>query len=321
MNGKITDPLVSIVIPVYNGSRYLGEAVESALSQTYPNIEVLVIDDGSDDNGATENISRSFGNKIRYIKKNNGGVASALNLGLSIIKGDYFSWLSHDDIYYPNKIETQINFLRNSGLGAICYSDYDIVDENSRLLDIKRLKRIHPRQFRRFLAETSDLHGCTLLIPSDCFRVVGKFDERRKTTQDYDMWFRLAKNFQFLHVPEVLIQYRRHSAQDTRKLPSIVREECDALYSEFVITLTDSEVKDSTHSFQQYFLDLSEVLYKRGFFSASSVSRQRAKAYLCDASLRECLHYKLTILIQTFIRFPLFEIKKRVKNIMDSFIK
>ena len=109
-NNNIFNPLVSIVIPVYNGANYVSEAIESALKQTYKNIEVIVVNDGSTDN--TEKIVKKYGDKIRYFYKENGGVASALNLGIKNMKGEYFSWLSHDNIYYSNKIEIQIEALR-----------------------------------------------------------------------------------------------------------------------------------------------------------------------------------------------------------------
>ena len=105
------NPKVSILIPAYNGANYMREAIDSALAQTYKNSEVILVNDGSKDNGDTEAIARSYGDKIRYFHKENGGVASALNLGIRKMTGEYFSWLSHDDVYYPHKIETQINFL------------------------------------------------------------------------------------------------------------------------------------------------------------------------------------------------------------------
>ncbi len=106
--GNSTTPLVSIIIPVYNGSNYMCEAIDSALAQTYANIEVIVVNDGSVDNGATEKIAKSYGEKIRYYQKPNGGVSSALNLGIANMRGEYFSWLSHDDVYMPDKIEKEI---------------------------------------------------------------------------------------------------------------------------------------------------------------------------------------------------------------------
>ena len=110
------NPKVSIVIPVYNGANFLREAIESALAQTYENIEVIVVNDGSTDSGTTEEIARSYGDRLRYYHKENGGVASALNFGIREMRGEYFSWLSHDDVYYPNKVETQIQYLKKLDL-------------------------------------------------------------------------------------------------------------------------------------------------------------------------------------------------------------
>ena len=98
MNNK-----VSIIIPVYNGENYIREAIDSALSQTYKNIEIIVVNDGSKDN--TDEICKSYGKKIKYIKKENGGVATALNTGIKAAKGQYIAWLSHDDLYKENRIE------------------------------------------------------------------------------------------------------------------------------------------------------------------------------------------------------------------------
>src|SRR4030065_1713637 len=94
---------VSIVIPVYNGSNYLRGAIDSALAQTYKNIEVIVVNDGSDDGGKTEAIANSYGDKIRYICKKNGGVSTQLNVGILAAGGEFISWLSNDDGYIPDK--------------------------------------------------------------------------------------------------------------------------------------------------------------------------------------------------------------------------
>ena len=99
-------PLISVLIPVYNGSNYLEEALESVLEQTYSNYEIIVVNDGSNDEGKTKKIALKYENKIRYFEKENGGVASALNYGISKANGDYISWLSHDDIYNENKLKT-----------------------------------------------------------------------------------------------------------------------------------------------------------------------------------------------------------------------
>ena len=126
---NIGNPLVSIVIPVYNGADYLAEAIDSAIAQTYSNIEIIVVNDGSTDDGATERVARAYGNRIKYYSKPNGGVATALNYAIKRMNGDYFSWLSHDDVYLPEKVERQIKKLEElDGEMVILYSNVEVID-------------------------------------------------------------------------------------------------------------------------------------------------------------------------------------------------
>ena len=233
-------PLVSIVIPVYNGTNYLKEAIESALNQTYHNIEVIVVNDGSIDSGGTERIALSYGERIRYISKVNGGVASALNLGISEMKGDYFSWLSHDDVYKIDKISKQIDVLNGIKKDdVILYSDYEYIDEKSLFIRDKRLNRRKSIIIDSLSAVLlGRINGITMLIPKKAFLSVGSFDLLLKTTQDYDLWFRLAKKYEFKHVPIILASSRIHSKQDSRSEQHI--DECNELYISFIEWLYNS---------------------------------------------------------------------------------
>ena len=123
-------PLVSIVIPVYNGARYVGQAIESALGQDYPSIEVIVVNDGSTDEGRTREAIAPYLPRVRYFEKPNGGVASALNFGIAQMRGGYLSWLSHDDLYRSDKVSRQVARMSELESEAILYTDFDIVDEN-----------------------------------------------------------------------------------------------------------------------------------------------------------------------------------------------
>ena len=130
-------PKVSIIIPVYNGSLYLEEAIETAINQTYDNIEIIVVNDGSNDNNKTRLIAEKYKNKIKYFEKENGGVSTALNLGIKKMTGSYFSWLSHDDKYKPDKIEKQIKYLFDNNLlnsNVILYCDFEAIDKKSKYL-------------------------------------------------------------------------------------------------------------------------------------------------------------------------------------------
>ena len=113
MNKTYYAPKVSIVIPAYNASNFLAEAIDSALAQTYPNVEIVVVNDGSKDNGATRDVASRYGDKIVYVEKDNGGSSSALNVGIENMTGEWFSWLSHDDLYYPQKLEKQMAYLNS----------------------------------------------------------------------------------------------------------------------------------------------------------------------------------------------------------------
>ncbi len=237
---EIFNPLVSIVIPVYNGSNYMREAIDSALNQTYQNIEVLVINDGSSDEGKTREIALSYGDKIRYFEKENGGVSTALNLGIREMKGDYFSWLSHDDVYYPDRIEKQIKFLcENNKKEILLYSDYDLIDNNSKIINTFNVQHFEP--FRICLLAIWPVNGCTTLIKKNILKATGLFKENAKYSQDYYLWFKLAKDYKFIHIKEKLIKSRIHEEQGTLKFNNEAYIEIEKMYKYFIDCLIHEE--------------------------------------------------------------------------------
>src|SRR3954452_8398409 len=123
-------PRVSIVIPVYNGANYMREAIDSALAQTSDDIEVIVVNDGSRHGGATAEIARSYGDRIRYIEKENGGGSSALNRGIAEMRGRWFSWLNHEDRYLPEKISTELALVGGNPEVRIAGCNFEIIDEH-----------------------------------------------------------------------------------------------------------------------------------------------------------------------------------------------
>lgn len=221
-------PKVTIIIPVYKGKKYMREAIDSAISQTYENLEILVINDGSPDKGETDKIAKSYGDKIRYIYKENGGVSTVLNLALKEMKGEYFSWLSHDDVYYPEKIEEEINYLIDNNLvgeKVILYSDYDLIDKNSKLIAhaTKDHKMLEEKPEYAMLRGT--VNGITLLIPKRAFDECGNFDEKLICAQDYELWYRMMKsNYAFIHIPKILAKSRFHSKQVSNTNPKVETE-------------------------------------------------------------------------------------------------
>ena len=217
-------PLVSIVIPVYNGANYLAEAIESALAQTYRNIEIVVVNDGSSDDGATESIALSYGNKIHYVFQKNGGVSSALNTGIREMKGEYFSWLSHDDLYEPTKIERQISLIQTANDIILCSGS--LMDENKKRIPrhIKTLDGTYTG-FQLFNEKNHGyvLNGLGFLVPKHVFDKVGLFDESMKYLQDLDMWLRIMMHneYRFICHKDLLVISRIHRAQQTNTISKV----------------------------------------------------------------------------------------------------
>lgn len=228
-------PLVSIVIPVYNGSNYLADAIESALAQTYPAFEVLVVNDGSTDGGATDRIARGYLPRIRYFEQPNGGVSAALNRGIREAGGKYVAWLSHDDTFAPDKLARQVEALEaRSDPRLLLFGDYEVEEVDSgrrfekRLPSFLRGERLPENLALLFLGH---LHGCTLLIPARAFAEAGLFDASLRTTQDYDLWFRMLRaGYRFSHAPGTVVRTRWHAAQGSRALSALHLQECTALY-------------------------------------------------------------------------------------------
>lgn len=243
MNSIEVFPLVSVVIPVFNGANYLEQAIESALSQDYPSTEILVVNDGSKDEGETLAILERYKDRVRVFNKENGGVASALNFGIRNMKGEFFSWLSHDDLYYSNKVSEEYRaYQSQKNRNAIIYSDYLVFSSENPSGYLEKMSKITPELFRYWLLTKSQLHGCTLFIPKSAFTECGDFDENLKTTQDYDMWFRMSEKYDFVYLDKCLVKFRVHPNQDSNKLKETALAECNVFYEKSTLQLTANEI-------------------------------------------------------------------------------
>jgi hypothetical protein len=207
--------LVSIVIPVYNGADYLGQAIDSALAQTWPHIEIIVVDDGSDDGGRTAQIARSYGERVRYHYKGNGGVATAINTGIRLMRGSYFSWLSHDDVFVADKIERQIQALLAHDGPAMAFGDFGLMDaDGGDRTEVRVGDAYVPGRpllgLMRYM-----VNGCAVLVHRACLADLW-LDPGLPSTQDYDLWLRIAAHHPLIHVPGVAVYSRQHAAQGSR---------------------------------------------------------------------------------------------------------
>lgn len=203
-----TNARVSVVIPFYN-CPYIDQALNSVLGQSYPHIEVIVVDDGSF--MYTEKID-PYRDRITYLRKNNGGTASALNQGILAATGSYFAWLSADDVFHPDKIRRQLESLQHTGLSFSHTAYYCINEHGARLAEAISI----PFSSRKHLLETMikgcTVNGSTVLLHMNVFRKLGLFNENFRFTHDYELWLRTLPYYEWSFIEEPLLDYRVHEA-------------------------------------------------------------------------------------------------------------
>jgi glycosyltransferase involved in cell wall biosynthesis len=208
-------PLVSLAIPIFNGAEFMRLSIDSALAQTYPHIEIIVVNDGSNDEGETEKIALSYGDRVRYYSKKNGGVGSALNLALKKSCGEYFCWLSHDDLYLPEKVARQVEFLQSlQKKDAVVFCRHREINAYGELLQkLPPPPLFNPDAAAYQLLLNQWLHCCSILAPRSIYLEMGGFKEDLLTTQDYDMLIRIGLHYPFFEIPEILLYARKHQSQ------------------------------------------------------------------------------------------------------------
>ena len=260
------NPKVSIIIPVYNGANYLASAIDSALNQTYKNCEIIVVNDGSCDNGATEKIAQAYGNKIKYYKKENGGVATAVNYGIEHMTGDYFAWLSHDDYYLPHKIERQMRAIVESGDEmSICHGDYQVLHVESGKMEEMCWNQMYSAEMMEngvFPVLFQCIHGSTILFHKRHFEKIGGYDPQLITTQDSVFLFHLMRGRKTIYIDEPLMVSREHIEQG-RKTIRCHSEEWNQMLYDFCDMLSDDEKMNLCGSVNNFYYRLRVLVQEK----------------------------------------------------------
>ncbi|HTL88074.1 MAG TPA: glycosyltransferase [Leptolyngbya sp.] len=215
-------PLVSVVIAAYNAEAFISTTLESILAQTYRNFEVIIVDDGSDDR--TAEIVRSFAeidDRIQLIQQSNAGVAASRNLAVQHSSGTYIAPIDADDIWYPERLEKHVECLEsaNSSVGLV-YSWSMYLTETGDIKGYSPFGQLGAVEgnvlailvFYNFLDNAS-----TAMFRRSCLETVGHYDTELKTCEDWDLYLRIAEQYQFAIVPEYLIGYRQYSGSMSTK--------------------------------------------------------------------------------------------------------
>ena len=204
---KTQSPKVSIIIPVYNSCKYIIETLESALNQTYQNVECIVIDDGSTDN--IDAVLKPYSKYITLIKKQNGGPASARNAGIKIASGKYIAFLDSDDLWRPKKLSKQIDFLEKHPNAGFIHTDSIGFSRDPKKVDRHFVCNIEGNVFKNLFWSNYIINSSTVVRQS-CINKIGLLDENPHLvgSEDYDYWLRLSLKNKLAVIHEPLTLYR-----------------------------------------------------------------------------------------------------------------
>jgi glycosyltransferase involved in cell wall biosynthesis len=212
MSGRAVKPMISIIIPTYNGGKYICQTIESALNQTFTDVEILVIDDGSDE--SLSELLAQYSGRIQYIYKERSGPAASRNLGIKLSRGAYLAFLDHDDLWHPDKLKIQAGIMADNPQCALVYSYPVLIDAEG-----KKIPNEGPSHFPSgsvvldFLLKNRITTFSAVLVRKSVFDLTGLLDESPEvmTCDDYDMWLRISDVSEVIFAQGDLVYYRIHS--------------------------------------------------------------------------------------------------------------
>ncbi|MGN0334583.1 MAG: glycosyltransferase family 2 protein [Lachnospiraceae bacterium] len=203
---RVEKPLVSVVLPVYNGERYLESSIESCLNQTYRNLELLILDDGSTDRSAE--IAKHYeklDSRVHYHKNpQNLKLPRTLNRGFALAAGDYLTWTSDDNYYRPQALEKMVAELEK-GNSEFVFAACSIIDEEG----MEHSTISAPEEYRSAIWNWNFVGAC-FMYSRKAYETIGDYDPELFLCEDYDYWLRMFSRFEISYLDENLYAYRRH---------------------------------------------------------------------------------------------------------------
>jgi glycosyltransferase involved in cell wall biosynthesis len=226
--------LVSVVTPTFNRKHVLRRALDSIYAQTVPEVEAIVVDDGSSD--GTEAMIAEYPRPVVYVQQENAGPAAARNRGLKRARGAFIAFLDSDDVFYPRHLEASLAALERSPQAGVVYGASEVVDADGRVVKVQRPRpedrgRVLPRLlFYNFVMPS------TVVMRRECYETVGGMNESLRFAEDWLYWLRLAERFPFEQVSEVLVRFQRSKISASRlpieELVAMNREMLDIAFAD-----------------------------------------------------------------------------------------
>ncbi len=297
-------PLISVVIVNYNYRRFLAQAIDSALAQTHPQVEVIVVDDGSNDGSLA--LLESYGARIRWFEHQQLGVSAARNRGIAECGGAFVAFMDADDYWRPDKLAKQLQQFDDARVGMV-YCGLQYVDESGKPLSTNTEGRFGEVlvDLALMTAPGVPVGGSAAVVRRECFHRVGEFDRELSTSADWDMWRRLACHYLIRIVPEPLACYRQHGAAMHRNVELFEH--------------------DMLHAFADMFSDPSAAAIhqlRRRCYGA--LFRTLAGSFWRVARWDKCLHYAVRSVlawppeIAYLTHYPLRQLRHRLRSTARS---
>ena len=219
-------PLVSVVIPCYNHEEFVQDSIKSIINQSYQNIELIIIDDGSKDFSVEKieemvTLCEKRFTRFEFRSRPNKGLSATLNEALEWCRGEYFSVHDSDDVLLKNKIKIQIDFLNKNKSCVAVFGGEILIDENSNVIK-RNIKKENKYNFNQILMLEHDLPCSTQLIRLKTLKKVGGYKEEVKI-EDWYMWLLLAQEGEICYIPEIMVKYRLHK-NNTHKQTSLMHD-------------------------------------------------------------------------------------------------
>lgn len=282
--------MVTVLMPVYNGARYLQEAVESIRNQTFRDYEFLIIDDGSTDCSAE--IVRSYDDKRIVFQSNeeNIGINSTLNKGILMARGKYIARMDCDDISLPGRLERQVGFMEGRPEVAVCgtwFEHFGNINGTARPLAEEHEEIRCRLLFGNALAHPTVMMRKDMIVEKNLL-----YDPSFDAAQDYDLWVRVSRNFRLANIPEVLLRYRTHDLQISRDRAGVQRKAASAVRTrqlrDLLPDVTGAEtalfdsVAEKTLPGKAVLLDSVRLLFEK-MIEANESRKIYNQVILCDA--------------------------------------
>ncbi|MFZ2038538.1 MAG: glycosyltransferase [Minisyncoccia bacterium] len=206
---------ISVVMPVYNGEKYLKEAIQSVLNQTERDFELLIINDGSTDN--SEAIAKSFNdNRIKVINKKHSGLIDTLNLGFDTAHGDYIARMDADDISETNRFQKQLEVMEKENV-LICGTRAKTINENGEVVGEFIYPPLSWSGIKYYTLRGNPFIHPTVIIRKDVLKKVGNLHKFFRHAEDYELWTRIVYKYKAINLSDQLLRYRIHGNQVTKK--------------------------------------------------------------------------------------------------------